>query len=183
VSTPSYLISHVVGSVGGTILAIFAVLGLGAYLAPTRAGPLGLAAMVTTALGHALLLVPATISTFATPAIGRAYLSGLTDVMQIEFSEVMTWLFLIGLLLAFVGSVLLGVAMWRSQLVPRAAAALWMIASVVFYPLGVVLGMATTNASLPTQSVGALLFAVSGGWIAWSALGRRRAPSRVAAPA
>lgn len=183
VSTPSYLVSHLVGSVGGTILAIFGMFALGVYLAPTRAGRLALASMVVTVLGQALLMVPAVISTFASPAIGRAYLSGLDDVMQIQFSDTLISTFLLGLLLAFVGSVLLGVAMWRSHTVPRGAAVLWIVAVVVFYPLGVVLGMATVNASLPTQSIGALLIAVSGGWIAWDAFGGRRERSKVAAPA
>jgi hypothetical protein len=73
--------------------------------------------------------------------------------------------------------------MWRSDTLPRGAAVLWIIATIIFFPLGVVLGMATINATLPTQSIGALLLAISGGWIAWSAFGRRRAESRVAAPA
>ena len=183
VSAPSYLVSHLVGSVGGTILAIFGIFALGVYLAPTRAGRLALSSMVVTVLGQALLMVPAVISTFATPAIGRAYLAGLGDVMQIQFSDTLTVTFLLGLLLAFVGSVLLGVAMWRSHTVPRGAAVLWIIAVVVFYPLGVVLGVATVNATLPTQSIGALLIAISGGWIAWDAFGGRRERSKVAAPA
>lgn len=183
VSTQSYLVSHLVGSVGGTILAIFAIFALGVYLAPTRAGRLALAAMVVTVLGQALLLVPAVISTFATPAIGQAYLSGQQDVMQVQFSDTLTFTFLLGLLLALVGSLLLGVAMWRSNALPRGAAVLWIIANIIFYLLGVVIGMATINATLPTQSIGALLIAISGGWIAWSAFGERRARSRVAAPA
>ncbi|MET0932960.1 MAG: hypothetical protein ABWX56_04550 [Mycetocola sp.] len=182
VSTPSYVFSHLVGSIGGTILAIFAVFALGSYLATTRAGRLALPAMVTTVLGHALLLVPATISTFATPALGQAYLSGSNDVMQVEFSGTMTLTFLVGLLLAFVGSLLLGVAMWRSTVVPRGAAVVWIIGTIVFYPLGVVVGMATVNASLPTQVIGALLIAVSGAWVAWAAFGGRTARSRVPAP-
>lgn len=183
VSTPSYFVSHLVGSVGGTILAIFAIFALGTYLARTRAGRLALSAMVITIFGHALLLVPAVISTFATPAIGQAYLSGLADVMRIEFSDALILTFLLGLVLAFVGSLLLGVALWQSPLVPRGAAILWIVAAVVFYPLGVVLGVATVNATLPTQSIGALLIAISGGWIALSAFGGRRAPSQVEAPA
>ena len=183
VSAPSYFVSHLVGSVGGTILAIFAILALGIYLAPTRAGRLALSAMVVTALGHALLLVPAVISTFATPAIGQAYLSGMTDVMRIEFADALTLTFLIGLVLAFVGSLLLGAAVWASHALPRGAAILWVVATVIFYPLGVVLGFATVNASLPTQSIGALLLAISGGWIAWSAFGAQRTQSRVPAPA
>jgi hypothetical protein len=103
--------------------------------------------------------------------------------MQIQFSDALTATFLLGLLLAFVGSLLLGIAMWRSNAVPRGAAVLWIIANIVFYLLGVVTGIATINATLPTQSIGALLIAISGGWIAWSAFGGRRAHSRVAATA
>ena len=124
--------------------------------------------MVTAAAGTALLLVPAVISTFATPAIGKAYLAGNREVMQLEFPGSMTGAFLLGLLLAFLGNVLLGVAVWRSHVLPRWAGALWVAGAVVFYVLGVVLGQATTGSSLPTQTAGALLMAVGGGWIAWS---------------
>lgn len=169
VSSDSYLVSHLIGSTGGTILAIFGTFALGAYLATSRAGRLALAAMVVTIAGHALLLVPAVMSTFATPAIGGAYLAGETGVMRIEFPAAMTVCFLTGLLLAVVGNLLLGMAIWRSKTLPRWAGALWLAATVVFYLLGVVLGQATTGASLPTQPVGALLFAIAGGWIAWIA--------------
>lgn len=179
VSSDSYLVSHLIGGTGGTILAIFGVFALGVHLATSRAGRLALAAMVVTIAGQALLLVPAVMSTFATPAIGRAYLAGETGVMRIEFPAAMTVCFLIGLLLAVVGNLLLGVAIWRSKTLPRWAGALWMAAAVVFYLLGVVLGQATTGASLPTQPVGAMLFAIAGGWIAWTAF---RSPADEADP-
>ena len=175
VSSDSYQFSHLFGSTLGTILAIFGVFALGCCLANSRVGGLALAAMVTAAAGTALLLVPAVISTFAAPAIGRAYLVGNEEVMQLEFPGSMTVVFLIGLLLAFVGNVLLGVAVWRSHVLPRWAGALWAAGAVVFYLLGVVLGQATTGSSLPTQAAGAVLMAVAGGWIAWS--GYRPAPA------
>jgi hypothetical protein len=176
VSTNYYLLSHLVGSTGGTILAILGTMALGGYLAGGRSAKLGVAAMVVAVAGHALLLVPAAISTFATPAIGRAYLAGFTDVMQIGFSPAMEAMFLLGLLLALVGNVLLGVAMWRSSMLPRWVGAVWAIAALVFYVLGVVLGLATTGASLPTQIVGALLIVISGAWTAWVA--QRSTPER-----
>jgi hypothetical protein len=176
VSTNYYLVSHLLGSTGGTILALLGTIALGGYLAGGRSAKLGVAAMAVAVTGHALLLVPATISTFATPAIGRAYLAGFTDVMQIAFSPAMTAMFLLGLLLALVGNVLLGVAMWRSGLLPRWVGAVWAISALVFYVLGVVLGMATTGASLPTQIVGALLIVISGAWTAWVA--QRSTPER-----
>ncbi|MDF9276212.1 hypothetical protein P4U43_00210 [Arthrobacter sp. EH-1B-1] len=169
VSEPSYLVSHLLGSTGGTILAIFGVFALGAYLVAGKTARLALPAMVTTVLGHALLLVPAVISTFATPALGRAYIDGVPGVMDVEFSDAMTFTFLLGLLLAFVGNVLLGIAVWRSGTLPSWAGALWIAATIVFYVFGVVTGMATVGATLPTQSIGALLIAAAGAWIAYSA--------------
>jgi len=168
VSSGPYQLSRIFGSTAGTVLAIFGVFALGCCLANSRVGRLALAAMVTAVAGTALLLVPAAISTFATPAIGRAYLAGHPDVMQLEFPGSMTGAFLLGLLLAFVGNVLLGVAAWHSHVLPRWAGALWVAGAVVFYVLGVVLGQAMTGSSLPTQTAGALLMAVGGGWIAWS---------------
>ena len=168
VSSDSYQLSHLLGSTAGTILAIFGVFALGCFLANCRVGSLALAAMVTAVAGTALLLVPAVISTFAIPAIGKAYLGGNHDVMQMEFPGSMTGTFMLGLLLAFIGNVLLGIAVWRSHVLPRWAGALWVAGAVLFYVLGVVLGQATTGSSLPTQTVGALLMAIAGGWMAWS---------------
>lgn len=171
VSTTSYLVSHLIGSTGGSILAIFGVFALGAYLATSRAGRLGLAAMVATAAGLVLLLVPSVISTFVTPAIGEAYLSGMEDViMGVEFHPAMIVTYMLGLLLAFVGNVLLGVAVWRSGTLPKWAGALWVASTLVFYALGALLGIVTTGGSLLTQPVGALLMVIGGGWIAWSVM-------------
>ncbi|MHA7264436.1 hypothetical protein ACX80W_14655 [Arthrobacter sp. TMN-37] len=172
VSTPMYLTSHLIGSTGGTILGIFGVLALGVYLAGGRAARIAVPAMVLTIFAQTLLLVPSVISTFVTPAVGRAYLAGIPEVMELEFPASMMATFLLGLLLAFAGQVLLGAAIWRSSSLPRGAGALWIAAAVIFYPMGVVLGMVTTGASLPTQPVGAVIAAAAGVWIAWSALHR-----------
>ncbi|GGI94055.1 hypothetical protein [Pseudarthrobacter scleromae] len=173
VSSYSYQASHLVGSTGGTILAVFGLFALGCFLAGGRSGRLALAAMVIAAAGTALLLVPAVISTFVTPAVGRAYLAGNQDVMQLEFPGSMSAAFMAGLVLAFVRTVLLGVAVWRSRVLPRWAGALWVTGAVVFYALGVVLGQATTGSSLPTQSAGAALLAVAAGGTAWRGSARQ----------
>src|SRR5215208_3626142 len=57
VTTNHYVLSHLLGSGLGMILAIFGVFALGAYLASGRAGRLGLVAMVITVLGSALSLM------------------------------------------------------------------------------------------------------------------------------
>ena len=76
VTTTSYLVNHLVASKGGTILLIFGVFALGAYLANGRAGRIGLVAMVVTVAGSALQLPIFGASTFAVPAIGDAYSAG-----------------------------------------------------------------------------------------------------------
>jgi hypothetical protein len=170
VSSTSYLVGHVVGNVLGTTLAIFGTFALGAFLATSRAPRLALSGMVLAVAGHILFTVPGAISTFATPAIGTAYLAGNRDVMQLAFPPVMTAILALGLLLAVIGNTILGVAIWRSGTLPRWAGLIWIVGTLVFYVLGAALGMATTGASLPTQPVGGALLAISGAWIAWAAL-------------
>jgi hypothetical protein len=177
VSSTSYLVGHVIGNVLGTTLAIFGTFALGAFLATSRAPRLALSGMVLAVAGHILFTVPGAISTFATPAIGTAYLAGNRDVMQLAFPEVVTGIVALGLLLAVIGNTILGVAIWRSGTLPRWAGALWIVGTLVFYVLGAALGMATTGASLPTQPVGAALIAVSGAWIAWAGTRSRDAIS------
>ncbi len=175
VGSTSYLVDHIFGAIGGAVIAILGVFALGAYLANSRAGRLGLAAMVMTVVGQALGLVIGSISTFALNAIGRAYLAGMKNVMQVEFASSMTVIYALAILLMFVGSVLIGVAVWRSGTLPKWAGALWVASSLLFYLLGAVAGILTTGASLPTQPLGGLLIAISGAWIAWSVLSRASA--------
>ena len=146
------------------------VFALGAYLANGRAGRMGLAAMIMTVVGHALSLVIGGVSTFASNALGRAYLAGMEEVQQVEYPTAMMVTFGVAILLALVGNVLLGVAVWRSGTLPKWAGAIWVASALMFYVLGAVTGMLTTGASLPTQPVGGLLIAIGGAWIAWSVL-------------
>jgi hypothetical protein len=172
VGSTSYLVDHIFGAIGGSVLAILGVFALGAYLIRSRAGILGLAAMVITVVGQGLALTIGGVTAFATNAIGRAYLAGIKDVMQVEFASEMTATLGLAILLLFVGNVLLGVAVWRSGTLPKWAGVIWVASALMFYALGAVAGMLTTGASLPTQPVGGLLIAISGGWIALSVMRR-----------
>ncbi len=172
VTTNHYVLGHLLGSILGLIFLIFGVFALGVYLATSRAGRLGLVAMVITVVGQALGLTIGGVTAFATNAIGRAYLAGIKDVMQVEFATEMTVTLGLTILLLFVGNLLLGIAVWRSGTLPKWAGAIWVASALMFYVLGAVAGMLTTGASLPTQPVGGLLIAISGGWIAWSVLRR-----------
>ena len=67
VTTDHYVFTHVLGSILGLILAIFGTFALGAYLTRSRAGHMGLVAMVITVLGSALFLPGMGVSAFAAP--------------------------------------------------------------------------------------------------------------------
>lgn len=173
VSDPSYLVVHVLGNVLGTALVIFGTFAVGAFLAASRAPRLGLWGMVLSITGYVLFTAPGVISTFATPAIGTAYLAGNREVMALEFSPILTVITLLALLLAVIGNGLVSLAIWRSGSLPRWAGVIWAAATLIFYVLGFALGLATTGASLPTQPIGAALMAIAGAWIAW-AVSRQR---------
>jgi hypothetical protein len=173
VSSPSYLVEHLASSVVGAVLVIFGTLALGAFLSRGRAPRLALSGTILAITGQVLFMVPGTISTFATPAIGAAYLRGNREVMTIEFSPLLTVITGVALLLAVAGTIILGLAIWRSGVLAKWAGLLWIIGTLVFYVLGAFLGMATTGASLPTQPVGAGLITLSSAWIAWTVLRTR----------
>jgi hypothetical protein len=181
VSGTSYLVGHVIGNVLGTALVILGTFALGAFLTASRAPRLALWGMVLSITGYVLFTVPGVISTFATPAIGAAYLAGNREVMRMEFSPILTVIIMLGLVLAVIGNGLLSVAIWRSGSLPRWAGVTWGAATLIFYVLGAALGMATTGASLPTQPIGGALMSVSGAWIAWAAV-RQRASDSVILP-
>jgi hypothetical protein len=177
VTTTHYVLGHLLGSILGLILAIFGTFALGAYLTRSRAGRLGLVAMVITVLGSTLFLPAMGVSTFAVPEEGQAVLAGLEEFEELppifaDTAFAVTSLLVI--VLGFVGNVLLGVAVWRSGMLPRWAGALWAAGAVFMYPLGIVyaaviLGVQSTPR---TVLVGALLLVVGGGWMAGSVLRR-----------
>jgi hypothetical protein len=182
VTTDHYVLTHLFGSILGLLFAIFGTFALGAYLAGSRTGRLGLVAMVLTVAGSALFLPAMGVSTFATPEEGQAYLAGIEEFSRLpdifaDTAFAMTSLLVIVLL--FVGNVLLGVAVWRSGTLPRWAGALWALAAVLMYPLGIVYAATIGVQSTPrTVLVGALLIVIGGGWMAWRAL-RRPSPKTV----
>jgi hypothetical protein len=170
------MLGHLLGSILGLILAIFGTFALGAYLATSRAGHLGLVAMALTVFGSALFLPGMGVSAFAAPEEGQAYLAGIEEFEKLpnifadtEFAATS----LLFVVLLFVGNVLLGVAVWRSGTLPRWAGVFWAAAPVFMYPLGLVYAATIGPASTPPSVlVGALLIVISGGWIAWSVLRR-----------
>ena len=178
VTTTDYLISHLLGTNLGIILLIFGVIALGAYLAKRgHSCRLGLMAMIITIAANTLALMSAGgWSTFAAPAIGRAYLAGIEEAMLIDVGIDYLVIFMLVIAFAFIGNVLLGITILRSRTLPKWAGAIWIAWAVMFYVAGVLSGFLFTSSSLPTQPIGSLLMAISGGWIAWSVF-RQRSPA------
>ena len=171
VSTTKYMISHLLGTMLGSILMILGVIALGAYLAKGgRSGRLGLVAMVITVAANTLALPITGWSAFAAPAIGRAYIAGIEGAMRIDVGTDFIVIFMLTIVLAFVGNVLLGIAIWRSRTLPRWAGAIWIAWAVMFYLADILYGFLFTGSSPPTQPVGSLLMAISSGWIVWTVM-------------
>lgn len=180
VTTDAYVATHLFGSILGLVLAIFGTFALGAFLAPGRAGRLGLTATVLAVAGSALFLPAMGVSTFAAPTEGQAHLAGiagLPDLPGATADAAFSGLALLVILLLFVGNVLLGVAVWRSGTLPAGAGALWAAAAVLMYPLGIVYAAAVGSQRTPvTVPIGAALLVAAGGWIAWRVLSRPAPP-------
>lgn len=186
VTTPSYVLKHLFLSDVGVIFVIFGIFALGAYLTRSSAGGMGLWAMVIAILGQALFLLIGGVSTFATPVEGQAYLAGIEKYRELPTSlagTALTATLGVSVLLQFVGNVLLGVAVWRSGILPKWSGALWAFAPVLMYVFGLAYAMTIGAASTPpTVSAGAVLLAVSGAWIAFSVLSRSTTAPAAAQP-
>ena len=85
VSSTGYLVAHVATDVVGAVLVVLGTYALGAFLLVGAAPRPALTGMVLSVVAQVLFMVPGTISTFATPAIGAAYLAGSRDVLTMEF--------------------------------------------------------------------------------------------------
>jgi multisubunit Na+/H+ antiporter MnhC subunit len=104
------------GSIFGVSLAIFGAVALGAYVSSRRSA---LTAMVLSVSGNALILTIFGMSTFATPAVGRAYLELEGQRNIIELNQDILGLPLVltalaGGLLYSTGTILFGIAVWRT---------------------------------------------------------------------
>jgi hypothetical protein len=167
ISTTDYLAQHLLGSILGAILAVFGAIALGAYLASGRSGRLALLAMVFSVAGHCLLLTIFGFSTIISPVIGGLYLAGQPGTMEVNEavfgSAAFIFLVVPGLVLYLLGTILFGVAIWRSGALPK-----W--AGVLYAPSGLLIAAGVQIGA--AQTLGSTLVVVAGGWIALSVMGR-----------
>jgi hypothetical protein len=115
--------------------------------------------------GHCLVLTIFGFSTIISPVIGRLYLAGQPGTMEVNeaifSSPAFVFLVVPGLLLYLLGTILFGVAIWRSGTLPRWAGVLYAPTGLLI-AAGVQIGVA--------QTLGSALVVVAGGWIAWSVM-------------
>jgi len=172
VTTNGYVLKHLFLSDLGIIFVTFGTFALGSYLTRIRAGGMGLWAMVIAVFGQALFLLIGGVSTFASPEEGQAILAGMEEIDNLPTSlasSVQTATFGVSVLLGLVGNVLLGVAVWRSGILPKWAGVLWAFAPILMYIFGIAYALTIgANATPPTVPAGAVLIVISGAWMAWS---------------
>ena len=176
VTTDHYLLEHLFASSLGLILAIFGTFALGAYLATSRAGRMGLVAMAIAVFGSLLFLLVGGVATFSQPEQGQMHLQGIEgyrEMPAILAQSAMMATMGVGMLLMLVGNVLLGVAVWRSGTLPRWAGALW-VAGSALPVLGMLYALLPIDADATPATVpaGMVLLVVGGAWMAYSVLRR-----------
>jgi hypothetical protein len=178
VTTTRFLVGHLVGSIGGTVLGILGIVGLAVILARTRVARAALAAATVAIVGSGLLLPVFGVAAFAQPAIGNAAQAGLAGAQQIDSDVYGPMTIAVGVSAAFVftvGLAWLGIAVARSGHFPRWSGWLLSLAG-PFIGLGFLVELA--------QPIGGLFLLVGGLGIAW--LGPRagnRQPSTPFQPA
>jgi hypothetical protein len=177
VTTDTFLVSHLVGSILGAGIGMLGFVALSVALAVHDSPRLALWGLVTGTLGIVLTTAVFGVAAFAQPAIGRAYLAGATATGPL-YDDVNGPPLLatagIGVLLLGAATVLFGVAVARTGLAPRLAG----IAFAVGGPLFAIVGVILANF---VQSIGAALLVIGGAWIAWA--GRRSAVAPARRPA
>lgn len=162
ITTTPFLISHLVASILGAGIGTLGLLALFVALARQGTPRLALGALMTAVLGNTLVTSVFGAAAFAQPAIGRAFLAGQTAAVAINSDIYGPALFataLPGLMLLTVGIVLFGVAVVRSDSLPKLAGIGFATSGVLFAVIGFVLANFV-------QPLGAALMVASTGWIA-----------------
>lgn len=120
--------------------------------------------MLTSLMGTALALPASGIFTFVAPVVGRSFLQDQVNVSQVFIDSVSGPGLLVGIVSAILytlGPVFLGVAVWRSNDLPKWAGAFFAVHGVL---------LSFGFAFFPALILGWILFTTGGGWIFWSVL-------------
>ena len=164
VTTNQFLLSHLVGSIGGAAIGSIGVIGLMLYLQETKAARRAMTGMVATVAGNTLTSSVFGAAAFAQPAMGRLFQAGQQNALEFYNQVYAAPLFgtvLTGLLLFMTGGVFTGMAIAAAGSLPRWAGWAYAITTV---------GFVLSNFLLPVgQSVMSALLFVATVAVAWSA--------------
>jgi hypothetical protein len=158
-SSPAWVVAHFM-AIGAFVLLVYAMLTLHAYLTNSRGERRAFAGMIFGLAGIALILPTLGVETYALPVLGRAYLDGQTDVAPlvglIHSGGIIV--LVLGLFLLALGAILLGIAIWSSDTLPKGAGILLTAGLVFWFPL------------FPQiiRTVDGLLIGIGGLWLAWT---------------
>lgn len=162
ISTTQFRVGHLVGSIGGTALAMLGIIALVGYLSRHGVVRPALAGLVLAVVGNSLILTLFGVAAFASPAIGKAYLAGQQDVVQVNemiYAAPLAITGVLGSLCYTAGAIFLGVAIWRSRVLPRWSGVLVAAAVPLIALVGLVIGVA--------QTVGSVLLIAGSAWLVW----------------
>src|SRR5918992_2031150 len=165
VTTTRFFVSHVVGSIFGSVLLVLGAVALGFLLSSSRRPGLALWGTVSTIAGAVFLSAIFGVAAFGQTTLGESFLGGsgqaeaLYDAMYDKPSLVLA---IGGALLFSLGVVLVAVAARTSQQIPGWAAIAYGFAGVFIGILGIPVGV--------LQTIGSILMIASGAVIARSAI-------------
>jgi len=170
VTTTEFLISHLVSSIVGAGFGVLGLVALFTFLALRVRSRLAAVGLCMAVFGNLMVTAIFGMAAFAQPAVGRLYQAGHTEdaiaIYNDMYSTPLSITAAIGLPLLVIGVICMGVAVARSQVLPRWAGVGMAVGIVVFGLIGVILADFV-------QSLGAVVLMASTLWIAVSA--RRRA--------
>ena len=157
ITTAPFLVSHLVASIGGAVLAVVGAVALAIGLAATPAARTALRGLLAFLGAQILMTGGFAVAAFFQPAIGRAFQDGHDAVSRtvnedVYGPELFTTIG-VGLLLFIVAAALLGRAANRSGLVPVWAGRMFALAVPLFAIAGLTLEI--------LQPVAGILIAVS----------------------
>lgn len=165
VTTGTFLVSHIAGSILGTAVGILGIGALAVALAGTRRSGMAAAGLVTGVTGSVLITAVFGVAAAAQPALGRAFLAGDTGAQNLYedvYGPATLGIAVGGTLLYGLGFVLLGWSAAVSGRFPRWAGVAFALAGPLIGILGVIYGF--------TQTVGSLLLITAGVVFARSAV-------------
>jgi hypothetical protein len=135
VTTPVFLVSHLVASIGGAAIGSIGVIALLLYLQDTKVAGRTIAGMVATVAGNTYVSAIFGVAAFAQTAMGRMYLAGqqsAADFYNQVYNGALFGTAAAALLLFMIGGILVGIAITASGRFPRWAGWVYAIAVVGF---------------------------------------------------